>query len=349
LTQGWVPVSLDPGCGQLYCITPFGCFSRRFAKAFFERPLSFPEPAGQVAPDLQPAGMPLERVRHVVQAAEHLTKLVGLTGLRTSGQQGLTLAAASKDCKIPTRFSGRGRDMGILRRWVVVASALVSLTAQAQSPVDSLIVKLLPTAVKARESVVNHPTMDAYEIALTIREAVSTAMKSASESPEDLSEALRSLTPLEAKLGPVREIPSIELHFILAALAQQEKRAEDNRYHLAYGTALFVALNLTGNGSSPATAYKVVTVAEEYDWFKFRQRFWKPKTRVSTEIEGKFYDVWTAVSPSGEERQIYFDASALSASLLRVASARRAKEAAAPSTSAEHTVPAGGAPFEPQR
>lgn len=239
--------------------------------------------------------------------------------------------------------------MGILKRWVVVASALVSLTAQAQTPVDSLIVKLLPTAVKARESVVNHPTMDAYEIGFTLREAISTAMKSASESPKDFSEVLRSLTPFEAKLGPVREIPSIELHVLLAVLAEQEKRAEDNRYHLAYGTALFVALNLTGNGSSPATAYKVVTVTEEYDWFRFRQRLWKPKTRVPAEIEGKLYDVWTAVSPSGEERQIYFDVSALSASLRRIASARRAKEAAAPHTSAEHTVPAGGAPFEPQR
>lgn len=206
----------------------------------------------------------------------------------------------------------------------VVAVLFASFTVQAQTAIDALIPNLLPIAAKSREAVVNHPTLAAFEVEHTIRDAVSKAVKSLTESPKDISKARSFLTPIEETIGPLREIPLVELHFLLAKLAELEQKLDEQNYHRAFAGALFVTLSRTGNGTSPEAAYKIVMIAEEYDWFGFMQQRWRRKARVSRNIEGKIFDIWTAVSPTGEERDIYFDASAMQDSLRRVFKARGA-------------------------
>ena len=212
-----------------------------------------------------------------------------------------------------------------LRSALVITALLVSVAANGQTAVDLLIPNLLPIAAKSRETVVNHPTLAAFEVEHTIRDAVSKAAKSLTESPNDTSKARSCLTPLEEKIAPLRTIPLVELHFLLAKLAELEQKVEEQNYHRAFALALFVTLNRSGNGTSPETAYRIVMIAEEYDWFGFMQQRWKRKTRVAKDINGKKFDIWTAVSPTGEEREIYFDASAMGESIARVFAARGVK------------------------
>ena len=205
-----------------------------------------------------------------------------------------------------------------ISRWIVCITAIFfSCGLRAQPAVDALIPELLPVAAKAREAVVNHPTLGAYEIESTIRDAVNKA-KGILKTPHDAAAAREALLPLEKSLGPLREIPFIQLHFLLGAIAGIEQRTEDQNYHRAFASALFVVINRTGKGASPETAYRVVLLAEEYDWFFFMQQRLKVKSRVSKDIGDRKFDIWTALTSSGEERQVYFDVSAMQASLLRV-------------------------------
>ena len=212
-----------------------------------------------------------------------------------------------------------------LRSTLIIAALLVCVAVNAQTAVDLLIPNLLPIASNSRNAVVNHPTLAAFEVEHTIRDAVSKAAKSLAEFPNDTSKARSFLTPLEEKIAPVGTIPLVQLQFLLAKLAELEQKVEEQNYHRAFALALFVTLNRSGNGSTPETAYRIVMIAEEYDWFGFMQQRWTRKTRVAKDINGKKFDIWTAVSPTGEEREIYFDASAMGESIARVFAARGVK------------------------
>lgn len=212
--------------------------------------------------------------------------------------------------------------MHSIHRWIFWLFAIIySCGLQAQPAVDALIPELLPVAAKARESVLNHPTLAALEIEHTIREAVKKA-RSVMKGPQDAAAARENLAPLEQSIGPLREIPFIQLQFLLGALSGIEQKTEEQEYHRAFASALFISINRSGKGTSPETAYRVVMLAEEYDWFWFMQQRLKKKSRVSKDINGKKFDIWTAVTASGEERKIYFDVSGMQTSLARVLKAR---------------------------
>ena len=128
-----------------------------------------------------------------------------------------------------------GNNMRIfIRCTFVIVALLTGVAAKAQTAVDLLIPNLLPIAAKSREAVVNHPTLTAFEVEGTIRDAVSKAVKSLTESPKDTSKARSFLSPLEEKFGPLREIPLVELHFLLAKLAELDQKGEEQNYHRAF-------------------------------------------------------------------------------------------------------------------
>ncbi len=202
-------------------------------------------------------------------------------------------------------------------------AAGVCLVAHAQTEVDRLVSTLLPTAREARLAVVNHPTLAAMEIEYPLREALG-KVKLAIDAGEDMASVKAGLAPLEGLVGPVKEVPLIEIHLQLAQLAEREQKQEERNYHTAYALALFEAMVEGADGRTEATAYKVVMISEEYDWFGFAQKSWARKGRVARDIGGRMFDIWTAVSPSGQERKVYFDAGAMGESLNRVFSARMA-------------------------
>lgn len=191
----------------------------------------------------------------------------------------------------------------------------------AQPTAEALIPSLEPVAAKAREAVVNHPALAAFEIESELREAVENAT-AIIKGPDDVLAARAILAPLEKDFGSLREIPLIELHKLLGALDKIENKTEDQMYHRAFSAALMIALLRSGNGNSPETAYHVVMISEEYAWFDYFKQEVQEKSRVYKDINGRSFDIWTATIKAGTERQIYFDVSAMDASFNRVMKAR---------------------------
>ncbi len=203
------------------------------------------------------------------------------------------------------------RHLAIL--WLL---ASLSLWVHAGPTIESLVPNLLPIATKAREGVVNHRTLAAFEVENTIRDALNKAGNSFKTSRNPIV-ARRHLESLEKTIGPLRENPLIELHLFLATLAEADGNPDDKIYHQAFANALFLALSYTGDGTSPATAFRIVMNSEENAWFKI-MKHWLSKSRTSKEIDGKTFDIWKARAPSGVDRDVYFDTSAMQASLRRI-------------------------------
>jgi hypothetical protein len=116
---------------------------------------------------------------------------------------------------------------------------------------------------------------------------------------------------LERSVGPLRMFPHYELQGLLAAIAAAEGNSDDALYHEAFRYALMQALERTGDGKTPGSAFKVVSVREEYIWFHMQQHRLKQKSKALMEIGGRTYDVWTVLTTTGREEQVYFDVTAL--------------------------------------
>lgn len=203
---------------------------------------------------------------------------------------------------------------------LLLAAALPAGMAAAQPAVQALLPTVLPEAGKARAALVNHPTLAAFEIEQTMKEAVAKA-KAALTSPQQVPQARAALQPLETGLGPLRTLPLFELHQLLGAMAGMEGKTEDQTYHRAYALALILHVDRSGDGKTPQTARRVVMIAEQYDWF-FANRDVQRKTRVAKEIDGRMYDVWTVTTAAGDQ-ELYFDVTAMRQSVQRVMAARQ--------------------------
>ncbi|MFO1082654.1 MAG: hypothetical protein U1E23_18770 [Reyranellaceae bacterium] len=189
------------------------------------------------------------------------------------------------------------------------------------SPVQSLLPSVLPLAENARARVISHPTLAAFEIEAMMRKAVAQA-KAALTGPHETGAARALLQPLEAELGAVRILPLVEIQQLLGAIAGIEGRTADQTFHRAFAVSLMLVLDRTGDGKSPRTARQVVLIAEEYDWFAVNPEVQR-RSRVSKDIDGRTYDIWTVATAAGEET-LYFDATAMGQSTLRVLAAREA-------------------------
>ncbi len=217
----------------------------------------------------------------------------------------------------------------MIRRFVRLGVFAIVLAATpplgsvlAQPAVQALLPTVIPVVAKGRAEVVNHPSLAATEIEHVIREAVNKA-KTTLTSSKRPAEAQAILQPLESTIGPLRTIPFFDLHQLMAAMAGMEGRTDDQMYHRAFAVALLIAINETGTGKSAESALRVVMVSEQTAWFSV-QRDMKPKTRLTNRIDGRAYDIWTVTMTSGEERQVYFDVTAMIRSLERVLAARQA-------------------------
>lgn len=215
---------------------------------------------------------------------------------------------------------GRLVRLGIFA--ILLGAVLPAGMVLAQPAVQALLPTVIPVVAKGRAEVVNHPSLAATEIEHVIREAVNTA-KTTLTSSKNPAAAQAILQPLESTIGPLRTIPFVDLHQLMAAMAGMEGRTDDQMYHRAFAVALLIAVNETGTGKSPESALRVVMVSEQIAWFSV-QRDMKPKTRVTNRIDGRAYDIWTVTMTSGEERQVYFDVTAMIRSLERVLAARQA-------------------------
>jgi hypothetical protein len=218
---------------------------------------------------------------------------------------------------------------------LLITGLVAGLGAEAQTPPpvltsQQLMPLVLPKACKARETVMAHPTLPAYVIDDQIRKAVEQA-KAQFKNPRDTLEQLRAL---EAQLGPLQEIPSMELHQLLGALAGMDGQPQIQQYHRAFAVALMACLSRTGDGLTPQTAYKVALLSEEYSWFFMNQPVLTKVSRVAKTLDGRRYDIWTVKYADGREGSLYFDVQRMTDSMLRDVKASAAAQAASAASDA---------------
>ena len=188
--------------------------------------------------------------------------------------------------------------------------------ACAQSPVQALVPSLIEPATRARQAVLDRSDKSPYDVAYEINEAVKKATDVLKD-PADAPKALEILHSLEPSLGTLKLLPSRQLHQLLGAIAGMEQRTQDQYYHRAYALALIFSLSRTGNGETPETAFRVISIGEEYDWFFFNQQAFKPIDRVLKDIGDRRYDVWRIRLSSGQEKTLYFDVTQMQESAAR--------------------------------
>jgi hypothetical protein len=210
------------------------------------------------------------------------------------------------------------------KQFVLALTLLCSVAVGAQQRSDTAYRELLPLAAKARLAVVQHPTLAAFEIESTVRDAVRKAQVAMSNGAGDASSAARAiLDRLEQPIGPLREIPDGPLQLLLARIAKSEGKLDEEAYHREYATALLNSVDRSGVGLDPLSAMRVVMIQEEYNWFAAMQAQLKPSARTIRQIDGHIFDVWTATLTSGGTREVYFDSGPMQDSLRRVLMARK--------------------------
>jgi len=207
----------------------------------------------------------------------------------------------------------------VIARALVVAGLALIVHAEAfAQPTAATREQLRATAIKARAALLNHPALAAFEVESEIQNAIAKAT-ALPAGPNRLARARAALAPLEATLGPLDEIPSVRLQTFLGVTAAEEDKMDDTHYHARYVGVLVASLTDDADGESPRTAIPIAMIEDEYAYFDIgldvRVR---PDQRVGREIGGRYYDVWTLKTRSGEERKVYFDATAMQDSFARV-------------------------------
>ena len=217
-------------------------------------------------------------------------------------------------------------EVRVMRRMLCAAwLAAASLHAFADLGIAELLPQPMPKADAARAAILTHPTLMPLEIEDAIEQAL-TAAAQVAEGPGLYARKMAVLSRLEPQLGPVREIPSPKLHFLLAAVADEQGGRADAAYHGAYAVALIRSIERGADGSSPAKAFKVVMIDEEYQLFRFHDIAVRGDQRVALDIDGRSYDVWTLKRRDGGEGKIYFDFTGNAQANERVLKARMEKK-----------------------
>lgn len=181
--------------------------------------------------------------------------------------------------------------------------------------------KLVPVAARARAAVLNHATLAPFEIESVIEEAL-TAASMVGEGPGEYERKLKAIGAFEPRLGPAREIPSIRMHLILGAVAEEEDRKADSGYHRAYVVAIMKCIASGADGTSPQSPYKVVMVDDEYQFFRISGIRVQPRQRVAREIDGRMFDIWTLGTRDGKPYRLYFDVTEMQEAFARILKAR---------------------------
>jgi Domain of unknown function (DUF4919) len=188
--------------------------------------------------------------------------------------------------------------------------------------VQAYIPTLVPVAENSRAAVLTHPKLAAFEIEFMIRDAIK-KVGEVVKGPQDAQKGLDVLEKLTDELGPLKTVAHHDLHRNLAFLKGDLGQTEEQAYHRAFGVAMLIAFSKTGDGKSHETAYKIISVREEYVWFEANRSTVQATKRISKTFNDRTHDVWTVKNPTtGQESTMYFDAGDMGASATRVLAAR---------------------------
>jgi hypothetical protein len=108
---------------------------------------------------------------------------------------------------------------------------------------------------------------------------------------------------------------SIDAHFVLYRVYSERGDAAKAAFHEAVYKALNQSIRLSGDGKSPATAYVVISVDEEYAFLGIAGLRLKQQALVHSESEP--VDAMTVTDERGNEQTIHFNVSRAFAALTR--------------------------------
>lgn len=186
---------------------------------------------------------------------------------------------------------------------VLAAGLLLAGSAQAELSMEQRAVLIQPRAVKLRQMLLQQKTNP-----LEIEKEADETLRRAEEfwSSGQSFQALVALGGLQ-KYAPMAELPLIKVQLLLAAIAKNERNNELLNHHRAWAQALVKAINSTGDGTSPETAYRLVLASELPGWVLSQSDTHTLVERQSLEKKGRKYTVLQLKSSDGNTRNVYFE------------------------------------------
>ncbi len=101
---------------------------------------------------------------------------------------------------------------------------------------------------------------------------------------------------------------------MFAALAMHTENTQDKaeleglaKKHKALAEGLLQPILKSGDGKTPETAYRVISIPEEYMTLSYLGYY--VTSQIALNVDNKFYDVMVVKNQSGEEQRFYFDVS----------------------------------------
>jgi hypothetical protein len=111
----------------------------------------------------------------------------------------------------------------------------------------------------------------------------------------------------EAALEP--DYLNADLHFGMAYVYEQIGKTAHQRWHEQFAIGLMRSVLLSGDGASPATAFKVLYFREVYDVMRVR-RLRLVRQSLLNEPDGQSYDRMECATEDGKPVALYFNITA---------------------------------------
>lgn len=112
---------------------------------------------------------------------------------------------------------------------------------------------------------------------------------------------------LAGGLGDLDALPSLELQWLLAALAEAAGDSERHVDRRAYAAALLEVMTRDRDGTSPARAFRPCLASNEYALASHVLGVREVRGRSVVEVDGRSYDRLEVRMNNGRRRTFYFD------------------------------------------
>lgn len=197
----------------------------------------------------------------------------------------------------------------VLVAWVL-AMPQAATAADAPDPVTARAVELAPsmatTAQEACDAAARHPTLSAHEVEFAIRDT-DRAMDELLKSAADLPAALERMQSLQAKVGDLDRTASLDLQRLQAMLAGIGGDTARQAERRAFNLALLTRIAQSGDGKTPATAFKPCLVGNEYGFARTVLRAADISGQQLISENGRHYDRLTLTREDGSREDVFFD------------------------------------------
>lgn len=226
--------------------------------------------------------------------------------LRTAQRHRASTDTAPQAAKPRYRHNSGMKKTGQRTHWpaaLLAAALLLAGPAQAELSMEQRASLIQPRATKLRQLLLAQKTGP-----LEIEKEADEALRRAEEfwRSGQSFQALVVLGGLQ-KYAPMAELPFIKVQLLLAAIAQNERNSERVSHHRAWAQALVKAINTSGDGAKPETAYRLVLASELGGWVLAQSDTHALVDQQKLEKNGRSYTLVQLKSTDATTRSVYFE------------------------------------------